>query len=414
MKGSAIIYVRNRRKTQEIASFLVKNNISADFYHAGLPTKDRDIKQSNWIKGNKRVMVATNAFGMGIDKPDVRVVVHLDIPDNIEAYFQEAGRGGRDEKEAWAILLYEKADILDLERNFVNSFPEMEVIKSVYQALGNFFQIPIGAGKDSCYDFDLAEFCRNYNFNPVVALNSLKFIERQGAIIITDEINRPSSMLITCSHEEFYAFQVANKYYDKFIKLLLRSYGGLFNDFMRISEFDLARNLGITEDVVVKILQSLEKMNLIAYSPQTNKPKLIFVDERIGGKDLTIDHENYQKLKDVARKRLDSMIDYIKSVTKCRNKILLSYFGEKEVKRCGKCDVCIQRNKLDLNEFEFDEIIDALKPLLRKKNLSFEKVIESFDHLNERKVIKVINWLIDNNKAAYNDEKMLYWIKDRG
>ncbi len=408
--GCGVVYVRNRRKTFEIAQFLHKNGISADFYHAGLSNAERDKKQQNWLNNTKRIIVATNAFGMGIDKPDVRVVVHLDIPDNIEAYFQEAGRGGRDEKNAWAIILFENADIIELEKNFQNSFPSINEIKNIYNALTNWFQIPVGAGKGSSYDFDLSAFAKNYNFQPIVALNSLKFIEKQGAIMITEDINQASKMFISCPHEAFYAFQVANKSYDKFIKLLLRSYTGLFNDFVKINEDDIAKNLKITKPDVVKILQKLEKYNLIAYSPQNNKPKIIFLEEAIDSKDFMLDDDKYEKLKNVARNRLNSMLSYINSVTKCRSKILLSYFGQNETKRCGKCDVCIKRNKLDLNEYEFDSIVETLKPILKEKPYLLDEIITKFDHLSDQKVIKVIQWLIDNNKMKYNQQNKLVWV----
>lgn len=411
MNGSGVVYVRNRRKTQDIANFLNRNNISAEFYHAGLAPADRDLKQSDWIQGKKRIMVATNAFGMGIDKPDVRFVVHLDIPDNIEAYFQEAGRGGRDEKEAWAILLYENADIIDLNRNFEQSYPDMETMRHVYHALGNYYQIPIGAGVNTQHIFDLADFCKNYNLSPVITLNAIKFLERQGILFLTDDINKPSRMFIPCSNEAFYAFQVAHKSYDKLLKLLLRSYGGLFTDFTRISETDLAKRLDIDEKTLVNTLKSLEQLNVLIYDPQINKPKIIFRQDRFDSKDLFLDPENYQFLKDNATQRLNAILSYIGSTTKCRNKQLLNYFGEKTVKRCGKCDVCLLRNKLHLSELEFDEIAIVIKPILKKDPLTMIELIDEIDHLNDQKIITVVNWLIDNNKIEIKKEDKLHWKK---
>jgi ATP-dependent DNA helicase RecQ len=411
MKGSGVVYVRNRRKTQDIANFLNRNNISAEFYHAGMTPADRDRKQSEWIQGKKRIMVATNAFGMGIDKPDVRFVVHLDIPDNIEAYFQEAGRGGRDEKEAWAILLYENADILDLNRNFEQSYPDIDTIRLVYHALGNYYQIPVGAGINTQHIFDLADFCKNYNLPPVVTLNAIKFLERQGILILTDEINKPSRIFIPCSNEEFYAFQVAHKMYDRVLKLLLRSYGGLFVDFTRISETDLAKRLGVDEKTLVETLKKLEQLKILVYDPQTNKPKIIFREDRFDSKDLLLDPENYQFLKDNAMQRLQAILSYIDISTKCRNKQLLAYFGENMVKRCGKCDVCLQRNKLELSELEFDKITDIIKPKLKETPLTLLELIDQIDHLNDQKIITVINWLIDHYKIEITNEDKLIWKK---
>ena len=411
MNGSGVVYVRNRRKTQEIAEYLVHHGISAEFYHAGMTPKDRDRKQSEWIDGKRRIMVATNAFGMGIDKPDVRFVVHLDIPDNMEAYFQEAGRGGRDEKEAWAILLYENSDIIDLKHNFDQTYPDIDTIRNVYHALGNFYQIPIGAGKNTQHSFDIASFCSNYNLNPIITLNSIKFLERQGILILTDEINKPSRIFIPCSNEDFYAFQVAHKSYDQFLKLLLRSYGGLFNDFTRISEIDIAKRLSTDEATVISTFKKLEQLNILIYDPQTNKPKIIFLEERFEASNLQLNPENYQFLKENALQRLNAMVDYINGTSKCRSKQLLNYFGETSPKRCGKCDVCLQRNKLDLSEYEFDEISKVIKPILKENRLSLEELIDEIDHLNDHKIIKVVNWLIDNNKIDSDKENKLYWKK---
>ncbi len=411
MNGTAVVYVRNRRKTQDIAAFLVHHGISADFYHAGMTPADRDRKQSEWINGKMRIMVATNAFGMGIDKADVRFVVHLDIPDNVEAYFQEAGRGGRDEKEAWAILLYENADIIDLKHNFDQSFPDIDTIRNVYHALGNYYQIPVGAGKNTQQSFDLAAFCSNYNLNPIITLNSIKFLARQGILFLSEDINKPSRIFIPCSNEDFYAFQISHKSYDSFLKLMLRSYGGLFNDFTRISESDIAKRLNTDESTVISMFNKLEQLNILIYDPQTTKPKIIFLEERIDAKNLQLDPENYQFLKDNAQLRLNAILGYIDKTTKCRSRQLLNYFGESTTKRCGKCDVCLQRNKLDLSEYEFDEIEKVIKPVLKEKSLSLEELIDEIDHLNDQKIIKVINWLIDNNKIDVTDNQKLYWKK---
>ncbi len=411
MPGSAVVYVRNRRKTQDIAAFLNRNGISAEFYHAGISPADRDRKQSEWIQGTKRIMVATNAFGMGIDKSDVRFVVHLDIPDNMEAYFQEAGRGGRDEKEAWAILLYENADLLDLQQNFEQSYPELNTIRNVYHALGNYYQIPVGSGIYTQHPFDLSDFCKNYNFNPIITLNCIKFLERQDIVLLTDEINKPSRIFIHRSNEEFYAFQVSHKGYDKLLKMILRSYGGLFNDFTRISETDIAKRLDTDEATIINTLKKLEQLNVLIYDPQTTKPTMIFRQARFEAKNLQFDPENYQLLKINAQKRLEAMTGYINSGTKCRNKLLLEYFGEKNTKRCGKCDICLQRNKLEMSEYEFDSITNEIKPLLRKQPLTVDELIEKFDHLNDQKIIKVINWLIDNQKIDYSDDGKLIWRK---
>lgn len=413
IKGSGVVYVRNRRKTQEIAKFLIENNIPSDYYHAGLSMDERDKKQQEWISGKKQIIVATNAFGMGIDKPDVRYVVHMDIPDSLEAYFQEAGRAGRDEKKAWAIQLYDDLDIAELEKNYVNSFPEIKMIRNVYNALCNYLQIPIGSGAERSFEFQLTEFAKEYSFNSLIAYNSLKFLEKEGFILLTDAINKPSRIIINGSTEELYRFQVENRKYEKFIKTLLRSYGGLFSNFVKINEQELAKRLNVDEKQIVATFIYLENIGILNYDRKTDKPLLIFLEDRIDEKQIMVSHENYQFLKDTAFNRLEAIKHYVLSNTKCRSKLLLEYFGEQNSLRCGECDVCLNRNKMSVSDFEFDKVVEILKPVLRKSNLSFDDVVKSVDLFNEDKTIKILNWLIDNQKIKLNDDNTLTWIKPK-
>lgn len=413
IKGSGVVYVRNRRKTQEIAKFLIENNIPSDYYHAGLSMDERDKKQQEWISGKKQIIVATNAFGMGIDKPDVRYVVHMDIPDSPEAYFQEAGRAGRDEKKAWAIQLYDDLDIAELEKNYVNSFPEIKMIRNVYNALCNYLQIPIGSGAERSFEFQLTEFAKEYSFNSLIAYNSLKFLEKEGFILLTDAINKPSRIIINGSTEELYRFQVENRKYEKFIKTLLRSYGGLFSNFVKINEQELAKRLNVDEKQIVATFIYLESIGILNYDRKTDKPLLIFLEDRIDEKQIMVSHENYQFLKDTAFNRLEAIKHYVLSNTKCRSKLLLEYFGEQNSLRCGECDVCLNRNKMSVSDFEFDKVVEILKPVLRKSNLSFDDVVKSVDLFNEDKTIKILNWLIDNQKIKLNDDNTLTWIKPK-
>ncbi len=413
IKGSGIVYVRNRRKTQEIAKFLIENKISSDFYHAGLSMEDRDRKQSDWIRGIKQVIVATNAFGMGIDKPDVRFVVHMDIPDSIEAYFQEAGRGGRDEKKSWAIQLYDDLDIIELDKNFINSFPEIKIIRNVYNALCNYLQIPIGTGNERNFEFNISEFTKEYSLNTLIAYNSLKFLEKEGFLLLTDAINKPSRIIINCTNEELYRFQVENRKYEKFIKTLLRSYGGLFSNFVKIDEKELAKRLNTEEKQIIASLYFLESIGVLSYDRKSDKPLLIFLEDRVDEKQIVISPENYQFLKDTAFERLEAVKHYVQSNTKCRSKLLLEYFGEQNSLRCGECDVCLNRNKISVSDFEFDKVVEILKPVLRKQSLTIEEVVKAVDLFNEDKTIKIINWLIDNQKVKLNDNKTLTWIKPK-
>ncbi|HHN47896.1 MAG TPA: ATP-dependent DNA helicase RecQ, partial [Bacteroidales bacterium] len=272
IKGTGIVYVRNRRRTREISDFLNSQKVSANFYHAGLDPATRNKRQTAWMTGQTRVMVSTNAFGMGIDKPNVRFVVHMDLPDSLEAYFQEAGRGGRDGNTSYAVVLYEKADIIDLRHNHELSYPAIDLIKKVYHALGNYFQLATGSGKDRSFDFELSEFCNQYRLNPVTTFSALKFLEKEGYLMLSEDVGSPSLVNIKTKKENLYRFQVENPMYDPFIKLLLRSYSGLFTTFARISEAEIARRMPMPINDVIKTLHTLNQAGLITYVPRKEKP----------------------------------------------------------------------------------------------------------------------------------------------
>lgn len=410
VKGSGIVYVRNRRHTKEIAGFLSRQGISATYYHAGLETKERDQRQNAWIKEEKRIMVATNAFGMGIDKPNVRSVIHFDLPDSLEAYFQEAGRAGRDEKNAYAVLLYENADIIDARHNLSSTYPEISVIKNIYQALGNYFQIPVGSGRDAVFDFDIGDFSERYKFQTVIVYNALKLLEKEGFILLNEAVHEPSRIFIKTDKESLYRFQVENEFYDPFIKTLLRSYSGIFSDFVKISEGDLARRVRLPAAKVTEMLKRLEKQQILDFLPQSDKPRIIFTEERLDAKDLYLSAANYKDRFRDASSRLDSMIHYAESTHKCRSQALLAYFGECDAKRCGKCDVCIERNKIELNELEFNTIVDHIKPLLKTKACSIAELVEAGTPVPEDKVLRAVQWLVDNDKIEITRERLYKWL----
>ena len=409
VNGCSIIYVRNRRQTKEIAEFLEKNNIRAGFYHAGLNPKVRDQRQTAWINETIQVMVCTNAFGMGIDKPNVRLVVHLDLPDSIEAYFQEAGRAGRDEKQAFAVLLFENADVINARHNIDMAFPEMNVIRNVYQALGNYFQIPVGSGRDSQNDFDLYAFAEQYGQQPVIVFNCLKFMEKEGLLMLSEALFNPSRVHIKADKETLYRFQVENEAFDHFIKTMLRSYSGILSDYVRISETELSRRAGLPVEKVTGNLLHLARLQFLDYIPQNDKPQLVYLQERIDTRDLFISPENYRDRLNDAEKRTEAMIRYATETHKCRSEALLTYFGECHSKRCGKCDVCIERNKISLNEMEFDTIISRIKPLLKIKSCTLEELIEAAEPVDEDKVIRAIRWLTDNEKILMEQDGKYKW-----
>jgi ATP-dependent DNA helicase RecQ len=409
--GAGIVYVRNRRKTREIAEFLIKNRISADFYNAGLPAGDRERKQDNWKSGKSRVMVSTNAFGMGIDKADVRIVVHLDLPDSIEAYFQEAGRAGRDEKKAYGVLLYEESDILDARHNLELSYPEPDFIRQIYQSLGNYYQLTPGTGRDLAFDFEIAGFCRQFNFKPIPVFNALKFIEREGFIILNEAIGNPSRILFNVRKDDLYRFQVENARYDPLIKMILRSYGGIFTEPAVINETELANRLSTSTEEIKKALNYLTQQEILTYLPRRDKPQLTFSSELIRAVDLKISPEHYFNRKKDAGKRLDSIIHYVTSSGNCRSKTLISYFGQSDIKRCGICDVCLNRNRAGLSELDFNNIVGIIKPLLRQQSLSMDALVEACRNINEEKVIRAITWLVDNEKIEISEGRIFKWIE---
>jgi ATP-dependent DNA helicase RecQ len=411
LKGTGIIYVRNRKKAEEIALHLKLNKVNADFYHAGLTHDARSKKQEDWLQEKLRVIVCTNAFGMGINKANVRFVVHLDLPESLEAYFQEAGRAGRDEKKAYAILLYNDTDRLNLERTLEHAFPPIDEIKKTYIALCSYYKLAPGTAKGAMFDFELSEFCNNYSFDLTRAASCLKFLEKEGYIMLTETLFRPSRLHVLVNNKDIYKFQVENPAFDAFVKLLLRSYEGLFTNDVIISERDLARRANLKEDEVRKLLVRLAKMEVVAYMPQSSKPQVIFTEEVLPPKNVQISKKNYSEIKERTIKRMEWVIHYAASTHKCRSQMLLAYFGEKEAVRCGICDVCLERNKLELSDLEFENISAQLKDRLQKKPMALTELVHSVQQSREDKTLKTVQWLIDNGKLQYDDDNMLVWKK---
>ncbi|MFO7791184.1 MAG: ATP-dependent DNA helicase RecQ [Bacteroidales bacterium] len=408
--GTAVVYVRNRKKTKKTADFLRKYGISADYYHAGLSKEIREQKQEAWQNDKIRIMVSTNAFGMGIDKSDVRLVVHIDLPDSLEAYFQEAGRAGRDEKKAWAVLLYNDSDVSNLKKRLTTNFPPIDKIKEVYDALGTYYQLPVGAGKDMAYDFDIYDFSKRCQIDPITIHYSLKVLAGEGYLELTDEVNNPSRIMFVVQRDKLYEFQVANKNHDVFIKLLLRSYTGLFTNYTAISEEVLAKRANTTPKVIYEYLKTLQKLHILKYIPRKNKPQIVFTEERLTKKSLMFDKKGYDFRKKRFKARIDAVIHYAGTTAKCRSQILLEYFGQKNPKRCGQCDVCLRRNELGLSKYEFDMILDSIKNKIQQTPLLLNELVEESTYKKE-KLIKVIEWLFDNNKIYRDEENKIVWGK---
>lgn len=409
VNGSGIVYVRSRKRSKEVAEMLVANGIDSDFYHAGLPDELRDRKQAAWSTGKTRVIVSTNAFGMGIDKADVRFVIHWDTPDSLENYFQESGRAGRDGKPAWAVLLFSPSDKTRLYDSLRQKFPELEKIKDVYEALCNYLMVPLGSGKNNVFDFNMSEFVSRFRLPVIETYNSLAFLQREGYVEFTEEINNPSRVHFIVGRDDLYKFQVANESFDGFIKLLLRSYTGMFTEFVAVNEDSLSRKAAITRDTVYNYLVKLSSMNIIRYIPGKKTSLVIFTEERLVRKALLISPENYLHVKEKYISRLDKMVDYAESANRCRVVMLLDYFGE-ESDRCGACDVCRERNELDLSKYEFDIILEEIKEILSENTPDPEELVKLVSQ-PEEKVIKVIRWLLDHNKIIQDNTHKLAWKK---
>ncbi len=410
VKGTGVVYVRNRKRTREIADWLMQQGISADFYHAGLDSRARDARQDAWMKERTRVIVSTNAFGMGIDKPNVRFVVHMDLPDSPEAYFQEAGRGGRDGNKAYAILLYNQSDIIDLRKFHERSFPPLKDIKGIYNCLGNYYQLAMGSGKDQSMPFDLVTFANHYNLDPFLVFNAFGFLEKEGYVAVSEALSNPSRIMFMVNNEELYRFQVANPRYDPFIKVLLRSYSGLFTEFTKIKEQEIAKRAGIDTELVKKMLNGLHQMQILHYKAQNEKPMITFLQGRMAMSDLSISREVYKERKLFAKQRMQAMIDYVVSSTTCRSLFLLNYFGETTALRCGQCDVCLEQNKAGVTDYEYRQLAELIKKHIQDERISMEDLIGQLDiNISEEKIMNVLRYMRDNQLIVEDNETILHW-----
>jgi ATP-dependent DNA helicase RecQ len=409
VNGAGVVYVRNRKKTQEIADYLNSQGFRAACYHAGLDSATRNQRQADWINDRTPIIVATNAFGMGIDKPNCRFVVHLDLPDSLEAYFQEAGRGGRDGQRAHAVVLFSNVDKQKLEDDFARTYPPISFIKTVYEKLGEHFKVLIGGGVGTRFDFDLSEFSQTYSLKFSETYAALRLLEKQGLISFSEELNVPSRIHICADKNYLYEMQVKNEKYGAFVETLLRSYGGLFSNYVKINEKDLARRMKIPEEQVIIALTNLHKWEILDYVPTPTKPQVVFVQERIKTSNLQLDSDVYLKRKNAANERLDAVLNYAESTNRCRSQLLLTYFGEEHSHRCGRCDYCIERNKEELNDSDIDQIIEIIEPLLEWKPASLDEIQNALAIFNEHKIVKALQWLLDNDKLRQNSDGNYVW-----
>lgn len=339
-KGSAIVYTRNREHTREVAHALTQQGLTAVYYHAGLTSLDKDVRQQAWSEGEFRIMVATNAFGMGIDKPDVRWVIHMDVPDSVEAYFQEAGRAGRDGKPAYAILLTNAYDKAKLRRRIAEQFPEKTFIAQIYEELSYFLEIALGDGFQVTREFNLETFCREYRHFPVPVVSALNILTRAGYIQYRDEDDAHSRVLFIVTRDELYRLYHVSERAERVLQALLRSYSGLFSQYVTVEEKQLAQQTGLSADEVYEILLDMTRQRILHYVPARRVPRVTYLMRRVESERLVIPPGVYEDRLEQYRQRMDAVIHYLEDTTHCRSQLLLAYFGEESKERCGHCDVC--------------------------------------------------------------------------
>lgn len=406
--GCGIVYVRTRGECKEIANFLVKNHISADAYHAGLTPEERATRQQSWVENRTRIMVCTNAFGMGIDKPNVRLVVHLHLPDSLEAYFQEAGRAGRDGQKSYAVLLFEPDDAETLRVALRIGYPEMSELREVYRALGSHSQLAIGAGAGESFDFDFEDFCRKYNrFHPSTHA-SLRLLEREGWIAVSSPEFAQSQVIFTASRDEIYDFQLRSPAADLMVKTLFRAYPGIQQNLTEVNENSLARWAKTSVELVIKFFENAQLEGLLEYFPFKNKPQLTFLRERVAAENLTIDLEKFNFRRERAEIRVERAIRFAETL-RCRSQQLLEYFEESGSEPCGICDVCTGRNKPELSGEDLAAYSRKIRELLRDAPLDLPKIFEAFAEKHRDLVSKTLVFLESEGKIGRSGEGFIFW-----
>lgn len=403
VQGSAIVYCKSRKRTKEIAELLQLQNIVADFYHAGLPQEDRNKRQEDWIKNKTRVIVCTNAFGMGIDKPDVRSVVHADVPDCLENYYQEAGRAGRDGQKSFAVLLYDDNDITELESLAAIRYPSLDDMKKVYQSVANYLQIPAGSGEGNYFDFDISDFVKRFKLNSHTTVYALKALEQDNWLALNEQVFLPSKVKFTTNKETLHDFEKTHPELEPAIKALLRGYEGIFDFPTSISELVLIRLLKKDVEEIKKDLHQLHQYGVIHYEPQKDSPQLYFPRNRVKVEDLSINMDLYHKRKERFVARVKNIIQYVAELVTCRSKMIGSYFGDNKLHNCRVCDNCLRQKKVHIDEKEFEKISHRIQTVLAPQPLPSKELMDQLGAIKKEKAWKVIEFLQAENKLEVDN-----------
>jgi ATP-dependent DNA helicase RecQ len=401
--GTGIVYCKSRKRTKEISELLQLQNISADFYHAGLVQEERSKKQEAWINNKVRVIVCTNAFGMGIDKPDVRTVIHADVPDCLENYYQEAGRAGRDGKTSYAVLLYDERDLHELEQMTALRFPSQDDIRNIYQSVANYLQIPTGTGEYQYYDFDISDFLKKFKLTSHITLYSLKALEQEGWLSFNEQVFLPSSAMFTSSKNYLHEFETAHPQLEPIIKTLLRAYEGIFDYPASISEKMMASLMKKEVEDVRKQLADLQRFGIIEYTPQKDTPQLLLLRHRIKAEDITINMVAYNKRKEQFQQRMKQMVKYVKEVVECRSQIIGSYFGDTAIRPCGICDNCFRQKASNLTKEEFETLHHRIINMVKYESLHTKDLLLKLNGIKKEKTWKVLEFLQAENKIEMDN-----------
>lgn len=405
--GSGIVYCKSRKRTKEIAGLLKLNGIIADHYHAGLSNEERNKRQEDWINNKTRVIACTNAFGMGIDKPDVRTVIHYDVPDALENYYQEAGRAGRDEKKAYAVLFYNDTELNDLQKQSEIRFPVKEKIRSVYAALCNYFQLPSGCGEGLSYDFDINSFVKRFKQEVFTVNSVLKILEQEELISYSEQFFSPSTVEFSIMKSDLEQFEISYPHYNEVIKGLLRFYEGIFDYQASINEAQLAKFIAIKEEDLVALLHQIQKMAIIKYTPQKEKPQILFLKNRVNAADLVINEKRLLKRKQAFETRLSAMTGYVTNQNRCRSEMIADYFNDKSVKPCGICDNCLAIKKLAISNEEYNAIKDGVKKVISTKAVSLKQLLQELSSFKQDKIMKTMTFLQEENQVTVSPDGLI-------